>query len=47
MTPREGLVFFKFFQISYAQFGTRIKMTMHETPARGQTVRSPALTVKV
>jgi hypothetical protein len=29
MTPREGLVFFWFFWISYAQFWTRMNMTTH------------------
>jgi hypothetical protein len=39
--------FFDFFWISYARFGSRMKMTMHETPAQVQAVRSHALTVKV
>jgi hypothetical protein len=35
------------FLIHYTGFWTRMKMTMHETPAHGQAVRSPTLKVKV
>jgi hypothetical protein len=44
--PHEGLIFFDFL-INHARFWARMKMSMHETPTRGQAVWSPALKVKV
>jgi hypothetical protein len=46
-TPREGLVFFVFCWICYVRSETRMKWQRMTSPARGQIVQNPALTVDV
>jgi hypothetical protein len=45
MAPREGIIFFDFYELVTLDSG--MKMTTHETPTHGQAVRSPALIGKV